>query len=234
MKDDVLPQIFTLEEIAEYLKVNQDVLLDELEKGDLKGFQIGHEWRCSDEDLLAYIKAKRNGVGSSITSTSLPQQSTQDREWRISDNTGPFDFNWPKTGGGSQPEHYDKRFEASTTINGQEYTFTLAFGNRKSAGKTRRRVTIWLGNRAIVEFAGSNNYENDRLLAGIIRLKNGKQLVPGQRVPEEHRGFRVERYNSIVQGSRASTGMAVIVHEDALNSMLEHAVIRATWKELIK
>ena len=117
-------------------------------------------------------------------------------------------------------------------IDGHEYTFKIGFGNRKSSGQERRRVTIWLGNRAVVEFAGSNNYDDDGLLAGIIRLRNGKQLTT-QRIPDEYKGFRVERYNSVVKGPRASTGMAVIVHKDDLKSMLNHAAIRATWKELI-
>jgi len=173
------------------------------------------------------------GIRDSISSP----RDTQTRTY-LSESTldivesEPFDFNWPKTGGGSYPEHYDKAYEATTTVSGQEYTFKIGFGNRESAGQERRRVTIWLGNRAVVEFAGSNNYQNDGLLAGIIRLKNGKQLTT-QRIPDEYKEFRVERYNSIVNGPRASTGMAVIVHKDDLKSMLKHAVIRATWKELI-
>jgi len=129
-------------------------------------------------------------------------------------------------------EHYDKGYEATKLIDGQQYTFKIGFGNRNAAGRNRRRVTIWLGNRAIVEFAGSNDYKNDRLLAGVIRLKSGKQLT-NQRIPEEYQGFRVGRYNSIVQGPQASKGMAVVVYKDDLKTMLNHAVIRAIWKELI-
>ncbi|GAH95757.1 unnamed protein product, partial [marine sediment metagenome] len=57
--------------------------------------------------------------------------------------------------------HKRSSYEATTMINGQEYTFKIGFGNRESAGQMRRRVTIWIGNRAIVEFAGGNDYEND-------------------------------------------------------------------------
>jgi hypothetical protein len=53
------------------------------------------------------------------------------------------------------------------------------------------------------------------LLVGIIRLKNGKQLTT-QRIPDEFREFRVAKYNTIVKGPRASTGMAVIAHKDDL------------------
>ena len=227
--ENTLPRIFTLGEVSEYLKADEDVILHEFEAGRLRGFKIGKEWRCSDEDLLNYMRGIRDSISS-------PQPAQIKHP--LSESTmniievEPFNFHWPKTGGGSYPEHYDKAYEVTTTVNGQEYTFKIGFGNRESAGQERRRVTIWLGNRAIVEFAGSNEYQNDGHLAGIIRLKNGKQLTT-QRIPDEYRGFKVERYNSVVNGPRASTGMAVIVHKDDLKSMVNHAVIRATWKELI-
>ncbi len=229
MKDNTLPHIFTLGEVAEYLKVDNDVILHEFETGNLYGFKIGKEWRCSDEDLLNYMRGIRD---SAEPSQPTPVKTPLSESTVNIIEVEPFDFNWPKTGGGGYPEHYDKAYEATLMIDGQEYTFKIGFGNRESAGQRRRRVTIWLGNRAIVEFAGSNNYDDDELLAGIIRLRNGKQLTT-QRIPDEYKGFRVERYNSVVKGPRASTGMAVIVHKDDLKSMLNHAVIRATWKELI-
>lgn len=229
MTENTLPRIFTLGEVAEYLKVDEDMILHEFETGNLRGFKIGKEWRCSDEDLLNYMRGIRDGVGPSQPTpvkTPLSESPVNIIE------AEPFDFNWPKTGGGGFPEHYDKAYEATTMIDGHEYTFKIGFGKRKSAGQERRRVTIWLGNRAVVEFAGGNNYKDDGQLGGIIRLRNGKQLTT-QRVPDEYKGFRVERYNSIVRGPRASTGMAVIVHKDDLKSMINHAVIRATWKELV-
>jgi excisionase family DNA binding protein len=230
MTENTLPRIFTLGEVAEYLKVSEDIILHEFAVGNLHGFMIGKEWRCSEEDILNYIERDRAKPEIAYSQPRQTKAQVYDRDWNIVDSE-PFDFNWPKTGGGGYPEHYDKAYEATTTIEGQEYTFKIGFGNRESAGQERRRVTIWLGNRAVVEFAGSNDYENEGLLAGIIRLRNGKQLTT-QRIPDEYRGFRVERYNSVVKGPRASTGMAVIVHKDDLKSMLNHAVIRATWKQL--
>ena len=229
MIDNTLPRILTPKEVAEYLKVDEGIIRHELETGSLHGFKIGQEWRCSDEDLLAYIRRER---GRDATESPQPHvvKGPSVSKWNIIE-VAPLDFNWPKKGGGSNTEHYDKAYEATIATNGQEYTFKVGFGNRESAGQDRRRVTIWLGNRAVVEFAGSNDYKNDGLLAGIIRLKNGKQLTT-QRIPDEYREFRVAKYNTVVQGPRASTGMAVIAHKDDFKSMLDHAVIRATWKEL--
>jgi len=229
MNDTTLPRILILKEVAEYLKVDEGVIIHELETGSLHGFKIGREWRSSDEDLLAYVRRERRG--DIMNSTQLPVVKAPSKSnWNIVE-VAPFDFNWPKKGGGSNTEHYDKTYEATFTTNNQEYTFRVGFGSRESSGQVRRRITIWLGNRAVVEFAGSNDYERDGLLAGIIRLKNGKQLAT-QRIPDEYREFRLAKYNTIVKGPRASTGMAVIAHKDDLKSMLEHALIRATWKEL--
>lgn len=227
MTYNTLPRIITPIEIAEYLKVEESVVQREFESGNLHGFKIGKEWRCIERDLINYTQGERGAVISQAQIINNPLH-----DWNI-DEIGAFDFNWPKKkNGDSHCEHYEKGYEAITTINGREFTFKIGFGNRKSAGQARRRVTIWIGNRAIVEFAGANDHESNNLLAGIIRLKNGKQLTT-TKIPEEYKRFRVERYNSIVRGPRASNGMAVIVQENDFNSMLEHAVIRATWKELI-
>jgi len=229
--DSTLPPILTPKEVSDYLKVREDVVLRELEAGNLHGFKVGEEWRCSEEGILDYIMGRQIGVEPAGSRQSSRKNPVRDGQINIIE-TGAFDFAWPKRGGGGRTEHYDKGYEATKKINSQEYVFRIGFGNRKSAGEVRRRVTIWLGNRAIVEFAGSNDHESDGLLGGIIRLKNGKQLA-GQRVPDEYRNFRVERYNSIVRGPRASTGMAVVVHKDDLESMVAHAIIRATWKGLL-
>lgn len=229
MSDSALPRIWTGREVAEYFKVGDEVIVSELENGKLNGFKVGQEWRCSDSDLLAYMTRTRTRIETEESElVPRPDQNT----WNIVD-IGPFDFDWPEQGG-SKPEHYDKGYSATGLIDGQQYTFRLGFGNRKAAGMMRRRVTIWLGNRALVEFAGSNDYESDDLLASVIRLKNNKQLSASyQRIPGDYRNFEVRRYNSIVKGPRASTSMAVVVNKDDLKSMLEHAIIRARWKKII-
>lgn len=229
MVDNTLPGIFTPKEIAEHLKIGEGVILHEIESGALRGFRVGQEWRCSEGELLSYIRGQMGRVEARQTQ---PIRTTEySSTWDMSE-IGPFVFDWPKKGGGVKPERYEGGYEVTADVNSKEYTFKIGFGNRKSAGRVRPRFTIWLGNRAIVEFAGGNNYESDGLLAGIIRLKNGKQLT-SQRIPDEYRNFRIERYNSVVRGPRASTGMAVIVHKDDIKSMLEHAMIRCSWKEII-
>ena len=96
-----------------------------------------------------------------------------------------------------------------------------------------RRIVVWMDNWPLVEFAGGNDYESDGLLASVIKVKSGKQLRASENIPDAYKEFHVARYDSIVQGPYASRNMAIIVHKDDLETMLKHAIIRASWKELI-
>ena len=230
MTQSTLPQIWTLKEIADYFKVSEHTVRDELRNGNLHGFKIGQEWRCSDADLLTYISPQEMKVGADEgQSLRIAEVDT------VSDFTDiePFDFPWPKKGGGNYLEHYDKGYETTRMVSGGHFTFRIGFGNREVAGQMRRRVTVWIGNRAVVEFAGGNNYDDDGLVAGIIRVPTGTQLTPHQKVPNEYKDFKLARYNSIVHGPHASTNMAVVIHKDDLESMLRHAIIRTTYTQLI-
>lgn len=225
-ENKILPPIWTLSEVADYLKVSEDVIQSEIETGRLNGFKIREEWRCTQPDIQEYITQPRN---RSDSQSQLSQES-HEGIWNL-EETGPFDFKWPKEGG-SMIEHYEKGYNATKIVDGQQITLKIGFSNRKAAGQMRKRVTVWLGNRPLVEFAGSNNFDTDGMLASIIRLKNNKQLTY-QRIPPEYERFQIQRYNSIVNGRRASTGFAIVVNKNDLTSMLEHALIRAKWKGLI-
>lgn len=233
MTEYALPDIKTVKEVATYLKVSEAVVLQELESGNLRGFKAGEVWRCSSEDLLNYIRSKRTVVETK--ETNLLVQSTPPVVETSTGFTevGPFVFKWPKKGGGGSDANYEKCYKTVRLIDGRHYTFRIGFGEREVAGQVRCRVTIWIGGRAIVEFAGSNDFETDGLLAGVIKLPDGSQLSPYQEPPSEYMGFKIAEYNSVVQGPRASSNMAVVVHKNDLESMLKHAIIRARWKKLV-
>jgi len=223
MTESALPKIMTIEEVAEYFKVNKDIISRELEQGHLRGFKIGTELRFTDTNLLEFINRNH-------PSLSLAQSDNLALEYETTDftETGPFDYQWPK-----DKEYFESGYETMSTINGRTHTFKIGFTNRQAAGQMRRRVIVWIGNWPLVEFAGGNDYASDGLLAGIIKVKGGKQLRPSGKIPEEYKDFRIARYDSIIQGRYASRNMAVIVQKDDLESMIRHAIIRATWKQLI-
>ena len=136
MTEYTLPKIWTVKEVAEYLKVSEETVLHELENDSLHGFKIGSEWRCSDADLLAYISKSRAEVEADRL--QLATTMANNKTWDIVD-IGPIDFGWPKKGGGDNLEHYDKGYEATGVVNGQQCTFRLGFGNCDSSAYELRR-----------------------------------------------------------------------------------------------
>ncbi len=223
MNNKNLPNILTLAELAEYLKVDKGVIIAELEKGNIHGFRIGEDIRFTDENILEFINRNHPSILSA-------QSDIQETRYEASDfiELEPFDYQWPKA-----QEHFENGYETTKTINGRGHTFRIGFTNRQAAGQMRRRIVVWINNWPIVEFAAGNNYENDGLLASVIKTPNGKQLRPTAKVPEEYRSFNVARYDSIVQGPYASKNMAVIVLKGDLEAMIRHATIRGIWKELL-
>lgn len=225
MYNKELPKIWTPAEIAEYLKVDERTVLQELEEGNLQGFIVANQWRCSEQELHAYISGSKNRTQPYQIQPIIPAEPEISTGFT---EIGPFDYRWP-----TSIEHYSLGYETTRYMNGQSHTFRIGFTERDAAGRLRSRVVVWIGNRALVEFAGGNRYESDGLLASVIKLPNGTQLQPNKKIPIEYSSFNVRRYDSVVHGPYASGNMAVIVHKDDLESMVRHAIIRANWKGLI-
>lgn len=223
MTNSDLPKIMTIEEVADYFKINEDFVIRELEQGHLRGFKIGTEWRCTGANLVEFINRNHPSLSlDRLDSSILKYEETGFIEIE------PFDYQWPK-----DKEHFENGYETTRSIDGRTHTFKIGFTDRQAAGQMRRRVIVWIDNWPLVEFAGGNDYESDGLLTSVIKTQSGKQLRPSGKIPEEYKGFRIARYDSIVQGPYASRNMAVIVSKDDLETMLRHAIIRAQWKELI-
>jgi excisionase family DNA binding protein len=223
MTNSILPKIMTIEEVADYFKIDKDVVVRELEQGHIHGFKVGTEWRFTDADLLEFIS--RNHYSLSLAQSDISTLKYEETGFR---EIGPFDYQWP-----AGEEHFERGYETARTINSREHTFRIGFTDRYAVGQMRRRVIVWMDNWPVVEFAGGNGYESDGLLASVIKTRGGKQLRPSSKIPEEYKDFHVERYDSIVQGPYASRNMAIIAPKDDLESMIRHAIIRANWKELI-
>jgi excisionase family DNA binding protein len=218
-----LPRILTPEEVADYLKIDRNSVVKELEEGRLHGFQVGLDWRCTDTSLLDYIN--RSQTISLATQSDISKLKNEAGNFV---EIEPFDYKWPQS-----EEHFENGHETTININGRAHVFKFGFTDREVAGRMRRKAVVWIDNWPLVEFASGNDYESDGLLASVIKTQGGRQLRPSAKLPEEYKGFKIDRYDSIVQGPYASRNMAVIVHKDDLKSMLEHAVIRAQSKGII-
>ncbi len=53
------PKAYTIEEVAEILKVNPRTVNRMLERGELRGFKVGRLWRVSQEALEAYMRGDK-------------------------------------------------------------------------------------------------------------------------------------------------------------------------------
>ena len=55
----ILPQTFTVEEVAKRLKVTKITIYRLLKKGEIVGYKVGDSWRIDEKDLKAYIKKQK-------------------------------------------------------------------------------------------------------------------------------------------------------------------------------
>ncbi|MFH1559827.1 MAG: helix-turn-helix domain-containing protein [Chloroflexota bacterium] len=227
---NTLPRIWTAQEVAEYLKVSKEAVIKEFESGRLRGFLVGGEWRCTDDDLRNYV-----GKGVELSPVrEVPSEVGKGSFVPIS----PFEYRWPKKKSVPEKagEFYDEAYETTRYIGtgGRSLVFTVGFANRKIGGQLRRRVTVWLDKRRpLVEFAGGHDYDTSGILASVIKLPNNKQLRPTEPIPPEYGGFKTASYESVVRVAGASRNLAIVVHKSDLELMVRHAIIRARWKHYI-
>jgi excisionase family DNA binding protein len=50
----------TTAEVAEKLKLNQQVVVRKLQSGEIPGYKIGKDWRVSDHQLAAWLESRSN------------------------------------------------------------------------------------------------------------------------------------------------------------------------------
>ena len=63
------PQILTVEEVAERLKVSPATIYGILRAGEMTSYKVGRAWRVDEEDLNQYIQKQKlalstNGIGN--------------------------------------------------------------------------------------------------------------------------------------------------------------------------
>ena len=51
-----IPEIMTLKECQQILKVGKNTMLDLLHEGRIEGFKIGNRWKISKESLVEFIR----------------------------------------------------------------------------------------------------------------------------------------------------------------------------------
>ena len=54
-----MAQIVTAKEVAEYLRLNQNTIINLAVKGELPGFKIGKSWRFDMDEIIAAIEKSK-------------------------------------------------------------------------------------------------------------------------------------------------------------------------------
>lgn len=212
--------VYTIEEAAELFKANKVIIETEIASGHLEAFMIGDEWRVTRKNLTDFIS--RGG------SKPLIAQAKQEHILNSGmEKSAPFHYTWPN----GNTEEYPEAYEG--TINKGDMQFEVKVGvcERPAAGMNRKRVTVFLNGRPTVEFAGTDDFAENKKVASLITLQSKKRLRPNQTVPNEYRSFNLVRYNSVVKGPRAATTMAVLTQIDDIDTMVAHAIIRANYRD---
>jgi len=216
------PIVFTVDEVADILRVAKETVVDELENGNIPGFKVGSEWRILKEKLFSLME-----VNMDTETTSVIDESTLDVKWRKSD---PFEYKWPE----GSVEHYNEAYEANLTLPDCSQV-KIGYTTREAASmKDRYRVIVFmkLGSQLIpvVEFAGANDFEDTHQVASVIKNDDNKHVRSLSELPSEYSGFPIKIYSEVVVGRYASNGLAVVIDKDDRRTMLHHALIRSSYK----
>jgi hypothetical protein len=231
MSFDQLPEAATSQEFADFSRVPVAAVEKEAEAGRLPAYRIGDEWRIVKSKLLM-----GGGGGSALPTSGRPTGGTPENgdddgirigEFRRVDD---FEYVWPDR----TPESYHDVYDADATVNGRVVRVRIGSTEREVAGlENRLKVTVFLNDVAMSEFAGANDVESSGLVAGIIKPDGDSQrhLRVTEPIPQRYRRFRVAPYNQVVQGKHAASGLAVIADRNDLGTLGHHALIRWASKQ---
>ena len=61
--------LFTVQEAADILKMNVQVIARKLKAGEIPGYKLGKDWRVSEQTMLEYLESHSN------------QRNRQDQDW---------------------------------------------------------------------------------------------------------------------------------------------------------
>lgn len=223
------PKVFTSQEIATILQVEDADILTECEAGRIKAVKIGGKWRVTENSL-------RNFLGAVAQSDDAARATPPASEgvavtWQP---TSAFKHTWPN----GDTESYASGFEADVNLPEGRTHFVVGYTNRKTVGMMRRRVVVFRGRisqlQPLVEFAGVNDHAKSQMVASVMKDRDNRHVKSVAEVPTEYSGIPTTLYSDVVVGPYAAHSIAVFVKEDERDTMLRHAIIRARYKGILK
>ena len=141
----------------------------------------------------------------------------------------PFSYRWP-TG--------EEIFDEALCFNVDGDIYYIAYGFREAFGSNRRRVIVFRRSRkgktlsALVEFAGTDDWNETKLVASFIKKPDNKyaRIGEAEKLPEYAvlKDYIKEHSSVIKDGKRGFA--ALVVREDDYEKILYHAVQRYKYK----
>ncbi|HEY6251861.1 MAG TPA: helix-turn-helix domain-containing protein [Candidatus Angelobacter sp.] len=223
MRTQLDDDVMTPEEIAKFLRVSTEAVEKEIGDGTLPALRIGSEWRILRKDFEQFLRIQ--------TTQRKATASSPNRQKMAFVEAKPFDHRWPERKGQSKPlEHFDEAHSARvSTANGSK-RILIGFGNSKKPGH-RRKATVFVDSRPMVRFRAADDFARSGLMLSVIKTTDRKHLRPEDPTPTEYLGFRIEPYRNHIDEPYTSQNMAVVCTNKDLQTMAEHALIRATQIE---
>jgi excisionase family DNA binding protein len=232
--------VLTTAEIAALTRTAVDDVVAELEAGRLRGFRIGTEWRVTENALRVFMEGELMSASRKETIAafgSVTLMSDRDKQLKAQwTQRAKFAYTWPD---GRSKETYDVAYEAEVALTSGLYHFVIGYTNRTAAGmRERRRVIVFLGTVPrivpVVEFAGSNDFDQTHRLASVIKDRSGHHVRSDPQLPPEYQGMQTVIYSDVVVGPYAARSLAVLADSEDRDLMLHHALIRASYKGYVR
>ncbi len=220
----VIQEVLTLDEVADFLRIPSDKLVPEIASGRLQALKIADEVRILKSDLMKYLELAKTGSATAVRQKS--ENLARPTDERMPDinltPAKPFEHMWPNR----RQEHYPEAYSANVEMDGALRSLRIGFTERPTAGRLRKRAVIFVDERPMVEFVGSDDFERSHKMLSLVKRKNGKRLRPGETTPPEYRNLQVEPYRKYVTGAYASSNQAIVCSKDDLSVMVQHALLR--------
>jgi len=214
-------KVFTIQQIAQLLRVPEDAVQQEIERGRLRALNVAGHIRVREVDLNTYLERD----DATTVRVPGPREAKTQNPVQLSPAID-FTHTWPD----GTVERYTEAHAGAVSYLGREYRVQMGFTFRDSAGKHRRRSLVLVDRYPTVEFVAADEKTKGKM-ASIIRDRNGKQLPLGATLPPEYQGLPVGPYSEIVIGPGASNGMAVVCESRDFETMVKHALIRYRFRK---
>jgi hypothetical protein len=167
--------------------------------------------------ISIYLDASREVPDANEVTSAAPATATKKQHLFDFSPAPSFDHTWPaKKGAVKTTEHFTNAREGVVPDGGRVRHVKIGFTLRHSAGKRRLRCLILVDRYPTVEFVAA-----DEKAKGTI----------GATLPPEYTNLATGSYNGVVQGPRASNGVAVLCDSEDFVTMVRHALIRYKFRE---